>query len=240
MFVSKFQRRWIVLGAVLVASFGFSQKGVCAQWGSVRANNRSEHQEAPGAPAPAREHPAEVWRGGHRELAGPREHEDARRHAELEHAERNRHLDIDADRRHSYFWYGYHPGMIINALPPAYTQVYVGGIPYYYDQGVYYEASPSGYVVVAPPPGAVVPSLPPGAEAVAAGSTVYYYAGGAFYLPQPQGFLVVNPPLGVTVTELPPNATPVIINGMQYYQAGGAYFLPIMQGGVTVYTTVQP
>lgn len=166
---------------------------------------------------------------------------DAARRAEIEREARDRrHLDIDEDRRHSYFWFGFHPGMFLHVLPPDYSQVYVGGVPYFYDQGVYYQSSPSGYVVVSPPVGAIVPALPPGAETVVAGSTVFYYAAGAFYLPQPQGYLVVAPPLGVTVTTLPPGAVPVVIRGAQYYQADGAYFLPVMEAGVTVYTTVQP
>jgi hypothetical protein len=170
-----------------------------------------------------------------------REAVDATRRAEIERETHDRrHFDFDDDRRRAFHWYGYRPGMIIETLPAAYVPIYVSGVPYYYDQGVYYESGPSGYVVVNPPLGAVAPELPPGAEPIVVGSTVYYYANGAFYFPEADGYHVVTPPLGVTVTELPPDATPVIINGRQYYQADGAYFLPVIQDGVTVYTTVQP
>lgn len=163
----------------------------------------------------------------------PREHE--------EQEERDRfHEGLGEEGRNAYFWYGYNPGMIINTLPPDYAQIYAGGNPYYYDQGVFYQSGPYGYIVVAPPIGAVVPALPPGAETIPVGPTPYYYAGGAFYVQSPQGFVVVAPPLGVTVDALPPGAVPVTINGMVYYQADGAYFMPQMEDGVTVYTTVQP
>ena len=39
-------------------------------------------------------------------------------------------------------------------LPPDYATVWVGGVPYYYADDVYYNVAPGrGYVVVAPPPG---------------------------------------------------------------------------------------
>lgn len=162
-----------------------------------------------------------------REFFGHEEHERQR-------------WDLDEDRYHAYPWFGINPGFVISTLPPGYDQVYVGGNPYYYDQGLYYQPGASGYVVVSPPIGAMVPQLPPGAEPIQAGAIEYYYAGGAFYVQQPQGFLVVTPPPGISITTLPPGAAPVAINGTLYYQADGAYFLPMFQNGITVYTTVQP
>ena len=118
---------------------------------------------------------------------------------------------------------------------------YLAETPYYYYDGVYFQATTTGaYALMAPPVGVVVPQLPDGAEAIAVGPTTYYYAGGASYLPQPTGFAVVPAPLGVTVTGLPPGATPVVINGVIYYVAGANYFMPVMQAGVTVYVTARP
>ena len=46
-------------------------------------------------------------------------------------------------------------GIYVPMLPPAYATVWIGGLPYYYADGVYYNAAPGrGYVVVAAPPGA--------------------------------------------------------------------------------------
>lgn len=41
-------------------------------------------------------------------------------------------------------------GTIIATLPPHYSTVYVGNVPYYYDGTYYYQRGPSGYVVVQP------------------------------------------------------------------------------------------
>jgi hypothetical protein len=150
-------------------------------------------------------------------------------------------LDIEAERRHAFYWAGFHPGLAVGVLPPGYVQVSVGAAGYYYYDGVYFQPTPAGsYVIVAPPVGVIVPQLPDGAEAIAVGPTTYYYAGGAFYLQQPTGFAAVPAPLGVTVTGLPSGATPVTINGAVYYVAGPTYFLPVMQAGVTVYVTAHP
>lgn len=216
-----------------------------AAWGSIHGNNRSAETRRgrPAAPAP----PSVGHAPPVRREVEPERHFEGRRETEA-HRDvirdrdfgAHRHLDFDGDRRRSFFWFGWNPGMVIQTLPPDYSQIYVGGAPYYYDQGVYYQSAPSGYMVVTPPIGANVAQLPPGAEALTVGSITYYYAAGAFYVQQPQGFVVVAPPLGVTVTEVPPGATPVTLNGTLYYQVNGAYFLPMIQDGVTVYMTVRP
>lgn len=244
------------------AAVGLSTTLICslclparAQWSSLRGNNRSAPaaRTSPRAAQPAfRGHEDEHAqrpaveagreREEHREMERGRVVEPGRTGREaFEHwAPERRHWDIDEDRHHAYPWFGINPGFVIGTLPPGYDQIYVGGNPYYYDQGVYYQPGASGYVAVTPPIGAVVPQLPPGAEPIQVGPTTFYYAGGAFYVQQPQGFLVVTPPPGISVTTLPPGATPVNINGVMLYQADGAYFQPMIQGGITVYTTVQP
>jgi hypothetical protein len=52
-------------------------------------------------------------------------------------------------------------GMFIPVLPPYYTTVWVGGLPYYYANDTYYmwDATQSGYQVVDPPNGN--PNVPP-------------------------------------------------------------------------------
>jgi len=54
-------------------------------------------------------------------------------------------------------------GLGISVLPPYYTTLWVGGMPYYYADGVYYNWRPSQreYVVVDPPREAEAASLPP-------------------------------------------------------------------------------
>jgi hypothetical protein len=62
-------------------------------------------------------------------------------------------------------------GAVVPALPPGYTVVYMGGVPYYYYGNAYYAAAPNGYVVTAPPaiaaPMAAAPSVAPQVQAPA-------------------------------------------------------------------------
>ncbi len=42
-------------------------------------------------------------------------------------------------------------GAYVSSLPPGYETIVIGGVPYYYSDGYYYQVGPNGYVVVAPP-----------------------------------------------------------------------------------------
>jgi len=150
-----------------------------------------------------------------------------------------RRMDIDEDRRQSYFWSDYHAGMRIDRLPDGYRHFRLHDHDFFYFGGVYYDSGPSGYEVCAPPVDANIPELPPGTETIQVGDTVYYYAAGAFYVQQADGtFVTVVAPLGVTVSLLPPDATSIVINGIGYFQANGVCYQPVMQNGVTAYLTV--
>jgi hypothetical protein len=54
-------------------------------------------------------------------------------------------------------------GLVISVLPPYYSTVWFGGVPYYYADNVYYSWQPdqNGYAVVDPPDNADEPSPPP-------------------------------------------------------------------------------
>lgn len=232
---------------MLVCACGLISFPAQAQWGSIRGNNHGEHEMRGAVHTPMRgEHERSPAFEEHRVLPQTgRQVEHERREVEparrwVEGPREARDFDFDEDRRHGFFWSHVPRGAFYATLPTGYLPIYVGGNPYYYYEGAYYQPEASGYVAVTPPVGAVVPQLPPGAEPVTAGQTTYYYAGGTFYLPQSQGLVVVPPPLGVTVSSLPPGATPVYIRGGLYYQYNGVYFMPSIQDGVTVYTTVQP
>ena len=51
------------------------------------------------------------------------------------------------------------PGLVISVLPPYYSTVWFGGLPYYYADNVYYTWNPAdnGYVVAEPPENAENP-----------------------------------------------------------------------------------
>ena len=57
-------------------------------------------------------------------------------------------------------------GAVVPALPPGYTVVYMGGMPYYYYGNAYYTVAPNGYVVTAPPAIATPMVAAPGAAPV--------------------------------------------------------------------------
>ena len=58
------------------------------------------------------------------------------------------------------------PGLVITVLPPYYSTLWFGGIPYYYADNVYYTRQPeqNGYVVVDPPDNPDQPAEAPAAQ----------------------------------------------------------------------------
>ena len=101
-------------------------------------------------------------------------------------------MEADFHRRH--FWHDFAFGRRWAALPLGFLALQIGGAPYYYCDGIYYQPADGGYEEVYPPLGAAVPEPPDGAIAIEAGGQTYYYAGGAFYLQQPDGSFA-SPPL---------------------------------------------
>jgi uncharacterized protein DUF6515 len=150
------------------------------------------------------------------------------------------HHDVDADIGGQRFWHGFVFGARIHGLRPGYVQIYVGGIPFFYDDGIYYQQTGDDYQEVYPPVGADVQDLPDGAIEIDAGNIAYYYAGGAFYVQQGDGYVIAPTPIGVTVPELPPGAIEVSYNGGMAYQFNGIYYQPEFVDGVTQYVTFQP
>jgi hypothetical protein len=151
------------------------------------------------------------------------------------------HRDVDTDYHRHYFWNDFAFGRHFAALPLGFLRLSIGGNPYYYDDGIYYEQNNGGYQEVYPPVGAAIPQLPEGTVEIQAGNQLYYYAGGAFYVQQPDGSFAIAPtPLGVVVPELPPGAVQVSMNGQIAYQFNGIYYQPVFVNGVTQYQTIQP
>lgn len=68
-------------------------------------------------------------------------------------------------------------GLFVPILPPFYTTLWFGGVPYYYANDVYYGWSPeqNGYVVTDPPPGADNPQAPPAAGPAPAADDFFVY-----------------------------------------------------------------
>jgi hypothetical protein len=148
--------------------------------------------------------------------------------------------DVDADIGRPRFWSGFRFGERQHGLRPGYFSLFVGGIPFFYDDGIFYQQAGDDYQEVYPPVGADVPGLPDGAIEIDAGNVAYYYAGGAFYVQQDGGYVIAPTPIGVTVPELPPGAVQVSYNGGVAYQFNGIYYEPEFVDGVTQYVTFQP
>jgi hypothetical protein len=150
------------------------------------------------------------------------------------------HHDVDVDVHRARFWNGFVHGRRWPVLPGGCLALLVGGVPFYYDDGIYYQSMDGSFEEVYPPVGAGVTDLPDGAVAIEVGNTVYYYACGAFYVQQGDGFVIVPSPIGVNVPELPPGAAQVSVNGSVAWQFNGTYYQPVFVNGVTQYQTFVP
>jgi len=93
----------------------------------------------------------------------------------------------------------FHPiGYRVRTLPGSYIRIYIGGLPYFYFSGIFYESIGSSYVVVSAPIGAFVSSLPEGFIAFSIGLATYYYINDTYYVwDEPRsGYVVVRKPAG--------------------------------------------
>jgi hypothetical protein len=131
--------------------------------------------------------------------------------------------------RSGWFWFGAAAttlalGSILASLPYERTTVFVGGVPYYYYDGIYYRPCPGGYMVVSAPFGAVIPTIPQGYPPVVVDGVAYYNINGVTYMYTPYGYQVVPAPQAVV------NGYPVVQNG-QMNQA--VQNVPVTQGAVS-------
>jgi hypothetical protein len=148
--------------------------------------------------------------------------------------------DVDADVNVPRYWSGFSHGARQHNLRAGSLRLLVNNVPYYYDDGIYYQQEGDDYEEVYPPVGADIPQPPDGAVEIDAGGLAYYYAGGAFYVEQDGGFVIAPTPIGVVVPELPPGSVQVAYNNGVAYQFNGVYYQPVFVDGVTQYMTVLP
>jgi hypothetical protein len=64
-------------------------------------------------------------------------------------------------------------GLIIPFLPPFYSTIWIGGMPYYYANEVYYTQTAGGYIIVEPPKGEAS-TTPPAAGGTPEGQLFIY------------------------------------------------------------------
>ena len=89
-------------------------------------------------------------------------------------------------------------GHEVQVLPHRHNKVRVGGRPYYYSDGRYYEPRGRSYFVVNAPIGARIHRLPSNYASFEFGSNRYYYANTTYYLWNnlQREYVVVEKPLG--------------------------------------------
>ncbi len=88
-------------------------------------------------------------------------------------------------------------------LPPGYRALRVADMLYYYLEGIYYQSTPSGYVIVPAPRGAVITAIPERHKVIVYENTDYYYYNSTYYVKQPSGYTVVTPPPSVVSSNAP-------------------------------------
>ena len=90
-------------------------------------------------------------------------------------------------------------GRMRNDLPNGYLRLIMGGLEYFYWEGMFYRMRTNGYVVVPAPVGAVVTAIPQGSQPVMVDGVAYYNINGVTYMYTPYGYQVVPPPKLVIV-----------------------------------------
>lgn len=105
----------------------------------------------------------------------------------------------DRGRGH-YYRYHDHPhfGLHVPFLPEICFSLMVGGLMYYYYDGLYYRRFDRDYVVVEPPAGAIVRVVPGDFKSVVINGVTYYTDNGMYYIYTPQGYQIVPAPVVVT------------------------------------------
>jgi len=237
-------RSGVAISAILLALSAFAAEHHDEGRSTVRSENRSGsnyRSENRGGWVDRSSHGSIRHYDSHVYQRPTEVHRDFERHDVFPRHDVFLHHDVDVDFHRPHFWHNFVFGRRLATLPFGFLTLNIGGAPYYYSDGIYYQPSQGGYQEVYPPAGADVPQPPDGAITVNAGGQTYYYAGGAFYLQQPDGTYAIAPtPLGVVVPELPPGAIQVTANGQIAYQFNGIYYRPVFVNGVTQYQTFQP
>ena len=122
--------------------------------------------------------------------------------------------------------------------PATSTTVEVGGMPYIYDQGIFWLNQGTDYIVVTAPAGATVTALPRGAVRVPAKDAALWYFFGTFFAEKAGAYTVVRPPPGVSVYYLPDGYTREKLGESDVYRFGETLFKPIFVQGILIYQVV--
>ena len=84
-------------------------------------------------------------------------------------------------------------------LPGRFVKIALGGLSYYYVNGIFYQKRDRGYVVVAAPRGAVVSKIPHGHKVIVDNGKRYYPFKGVYWRRTPAGYIVVSNPTTIAL-----------------------------------------
>lgn len=90
-------------------------------------------------------------------------------------------------------------GRAMHDLPNGYLRLIMGGLEYFYWEGMFYRMTQNQYVVVSAPIGAVVTTIPQGSQPVIVDGVAYYNINGVTYMYTPYGYQVVPQPKTVII-----------------------------------------
>jgi hypothetical protein len=132
------------------------------------------------------------------------------------------------------------PGYASTEAPPQARVVEADGIPFLYDQGIFWLQQGASYLVVAAPLGALVDALPAGAYQVARRPAALFYFFGTFFAEKGGRYEVVKPPAGVVVSYLPDGYREEREGGGTRYSFGPVSYRPVFVQGVLLYRVAEP
>ena len=99
-------------------------------------------------------------------------------------------------------------------LPRDHARLFVGGLEFFFWEGMFCRHMADRYVVVPAPVGAVVTEIPSGAPAVVVDGTPYYTVNGVTYMRTSYGYQVVPPPSVIApVSNVSTPAAPNVVVG---------------------------
>ena len=126
----------------------------------------------------------------------------------IESRDRDRPRGYILDQRYHHDRYYPPRGYFERELPYGYRTFHHHGERYFFYNGIWYQPSGVGFIVVMPPFGMVIPILPPYYTTIWVGGMPYYYAGGVYYVwrPSVQGYVVSEAPTESNVVTPSPSA----------------------------------
>ena len=116
-------------------------------------------------------------------------------------------------------------GRYVRVMPDDFARIFVGGLEYFFWEGMFYRPAPTGYIVVPAPVGAVVTAIPPCPQPVIVEGVPYYMVNGVTYMMTSYGYQVVplprvvvaqsetTVPVSMPPISTPPMSTPPISTG---------------------------